>query len=221
MGQKVHPIGLRVGVNKDWAAHWFASGKNYAKLLQEDLKIRDYIRKRFRDAGISKIIIDRAADKISVNIHTSRPGLVIGRRGQEVESLRRELVKLIGKKDIQINVNEVRVPETDAELVAQNIASRIEQRVSHRRAMKRAVDMAMRAGAKGIKVQCKGRLGGAEIARKEWYHQGRVPLQTIRADIDYAEATAVTKYGTIGVKVWIYKGDILKPKGGEEEEEVI
>ncbi|RKY97385.1 MAG: 30S ribosomal protein S3 [Candidatus Hydrothermota bacterium] len=220
MGQKVHPIGFRLGVNKDWQAHWFASGKKYAEILHEDLQIRDYIRKRFKDAGISKVIIDRAADKVSVTILTSRPGLVIGRRGQEVESLRNELIKLTGRKEMHINVEEVRTPEIDAELVAQNIASKIEQRVSHRRAMKRAVELAMRSGAKGIKVQCKGRLGGAEIARKEWYHDGRVPLQTIRADIDYAEATAITKYGTIGVKVWIYKGDILKPKEIPEEEVV-
>jgi len=216
MGQKVHPIGFRIGVNKDWQSHWFARGKDYEKFLHEDLKIREYVRKRFKEAGISKVILDRAADKLSVTIHTARPGMVIGRRGQEVESLRRELTQLVGYKDININVVEVRIPEADAELIAQNLAARIEQRVSHRRAMKRAVDMAMRMGAKGIKVWAKGRLAGAEIARKEWYLKGRVPLQTLRADIDYAEATAYTKYGTIGIKVWVYKGDILE-KSEEEE----
>jgi len=216
MGQKVHPIGFRIGVNKDWQSHWFARGKDYEKFLHEDLKIREYVRRRFKEAGISKVILDRAADKLSVTIHTARPGMVIGRRGQEVESLRRELTQLVGYKDININVVEVRIPETDAELIAQNLAARIEQRVSHRRAMKRAVEMAMRMGAKGIKVWAKGRLAGAEIARKEWYLKGRVPLQTLRADIDYAEATAYTKYGTIGIKVWVYKGDILE-KSEEEE----
>lgn len=228
MGQKVHPIGFRLGYTKDWQAHWFAKGKDFEKLLQEDIKIRQYIKKRkySRDRerpiepGISKVIIERASDRLSVNIYTSTPGLIIGKRGQEVEELRRELMELIGRKEININVHEIRTPETDAELVAQSIARKIEQRVSHRRAMKRAVEMAMRMGAKGIKVQAKGRLGGAEIARKEWYHKGRVPLQTLRADIDYAQATAITKYGTIGVKVWIYKGDILK-KPPEEEEEAI
>jgi len=216
MGQKVHPIGFRIGINKDWQSHWFARGKDYEKFLHEDLKIREYVRKRFKEAGISKVIVDRAADKLSVTIHTARPGMVIGRRGQEVESLRRELTQLVGYKDININVVEVRIPETDAELIAQNLAARIEQRVSHRRAMKRAVEMAMRMGAKGIKVWAKGRLAGAEIARKEWYLKGRVPLQTLRADIDYAEATAYTKYGTTGIKVWVYKGDILE-KSEEEE----
>ncbi len=218
MGQKVHPIGFRLGVTKDWKAHWFAEGKDLEANLQEDLKIRQYLRTRLKDAQVANIVIDRAAEKLSINIYTSRPGVVIGRRGSEVEVLRRELMELTGKRDININVHEVRIPEIEAELVAQSIAQKIEQRVSHRRAMKRAVDMAMRMGAKGIKVQTKGRLGGAEIARKEWYRKGRVPLQTLRADIDYAEATAFTKYGTIGVKVWIYKGEILPKKGGEEEE---
>ncbi|RKZ00940.1 MAG: 30S ribosomal protein S3 [Candidatus Hydrothermota bacterium] len=218
MGQKVHPAGFRLGYIKDWQAHWFAKGKEYEKLLQEDIKIRQYIRERLKDAGISKVIIDRAADRLSINIYTARPGLVIGKRGSEVEGLRRELIELTGKKELNINVHEVRIIETDAQLVAQSIAQKIEQRISHRRAMKRAVEMAMKMGAKGIKISTKGRLGGAEIARKEWYHKGRVPLQTLRADIDYAFATAYTKYGTVGVKVWIYKGDVFKKT--EEEEEV-
>ncbi len=217
MGQKVHPTGFRLGITKDWLAHWFAKGKDFKRNLEEDLKIRKYLRQRLKDAGVAKIVIDRAADRVSVNIHTARPGLVIGRRGVEVEELRRELLEFVGKTEININVHEVRIPEIEAELVAQNIAQRIEQNVSHRRAMRRAVEMALRMGAKGIRVAAKGRLRGADIARKEWYHDGRVPLQTIRADIDYAQATALTKTGTIGVKVWIYKGDVLKPT---EEEEV-
>ncbi len=218
MGQKVHPIGFRLGYIKDWSAHWFAKGKDYEKFLQEDIKIRKYIKRRLKEAGISKVVIDRAADRLTVNIYTARPGLVIGRKGAEVEALRRELIELTGRRNLNINVHEVRIIELDAELVAQSIAQKIEQRISHRRAMKRAVEMAMRMGAKGIKICTKGRLGGAEIARKEWYLKGRVPLQTIRADIDYACATAYTKYGTVGVKVWIYKGDVFKKK--EEEEEV-
>lgn len=218
MGQKVHPIGFRLGFTKDWKAHWFAEGNDLEANLQEDLKIRQYLRTRLKEAQVADIVIDRAAEKLSINIYTSRPGVVIGRRGAEVEVLRRELMELTGKRDININVHEVKIPEIEAELVAQSIAQKIEQRVSHRRAMKRAVDMAMRMGAKGIKVQTKGRLGGAEIARKEWYRKGRVPLQTLRANIDYAETTAYTKYGTIGVKVWIYKGEILPKKSVEEEE---
>ncbi len=216
MGQKVHPIGFRLGYIKDWEAKWFARGKKIKENLQEDLKIRDYLEKRLKHAGLSRVIIERTVDRVSVSIYTSRPGIVIGQRGREVENLRSELQELTGKKDIHINVVEVRIPEIDATLIAKNIAQKIEQRVSHRRAMKRAVEMAMRMGAKGIRVQCKGRLGGAEIARKEWYIQGRVPLQTLRADIDYAQETAFTKTGTIGVKVWVYKGDVLK----REEEEV-
>jgi small subunit ribosomal protein S3 len=217
MGQKVHPTGFRLGISKDWQAHWFAKGKDFKRHLEEDLKIRKYLRQRLRDAGISHIVIDRAADRIGVNIHTARPGLVIGRRGVEVEELRRELLEFVGKTEININVHEIRIPEIDAELVAQNIAQRIEQNVAHRRAMRRAVEMALRMGAKGIRVAAKGRLRGADIARKEWYHDGRVPLQTIRADIDYAQATALTKTGTIGVKVWIYKGDVLKSTEEDEE----
>ncbi len=217
MGQKVHPIGFRLGYIKDWEAKWFARGKRIRENLQEDLKIRDYLEKRLKHAGLSRIIIERTVDRVSVSIYTSRPGIVIGQRGREVENLRSELQELTGKKDIHINVVEVRIPEIDATLIAKNIAQKIEQRVSHRRAMKRAVEMAMRMGAKGIRVQCKGRLGGAEIARKEWYIQGRVPLQTLRADIDYAQETAFTKTGTIGVKVWVYKGDVLKREEEEAE----
>ncbi len=216
MGQKVHPIGFRLGVNKDWKAHWFARGKDYERYLQEDLKIRDYIRERFKDAMVSKVVVDRASDRLSISIYSARPGLVIGRKGQEVEALRKNLAKMLNYRDLNINVIEIKVPEVDAQLVAQNIARKIEQRVSHRRAMKRAVETALKMGAKGIKIYAKGRLAGAEIARKEWYLKGRVPLQTIRADIDYGEATAFTRYGTVGVKVWIYRGDILERPMEEE-----
>ncbi len=216
MGQKVHPVGFRLGINKDWKAHWFARGKDYERYLQEDLKIRDYIKSRFKDAMVSKVVIDRASDRLSISIYSARPGLVIGRKGQEVESLRKTLSKMLNYRDLNINVVEIKVPEVDAQLVAQNIARKIEQRVSHRRAMKRAVETALKMGAKGIKIYAKGRLAGAEIARKEWYLKGRVPLQTIRADIDYGEATAFTRYGTVGVKVWIYRGDILERPMEEE-----
>lgn len=216
MGQKVHPYGFRLGVIYDWRAKWFAKGTKYKDYLQEDLKIRDFLKKRLKEAQYSNCYIERTPDKVSVTVFVARPGMVIGQRGREVEQLKKELQKIVGKKDISIDVQEIRVPELDAQLVAQNIAQKIEQRVSQRKAMKRAVESAMRMGAKGIKVQCKGRLGGAEIARKEWYIVGRVPLGTIRADIDYGYETAYTKMGTIGVKVWIYKGDIL---GKEVEEE--
>ncbi|MEO0144842.1 MAG: 30S ribosomal protein S3 [candidate division WOR-3 bacterium] len=217
MGQKVHPIGFRIGVNKDWQAHWFAKDKDISKLLLEDQLIRDYIKKRFPNAQISKVVIDRASEKLTVNIHTARPGVIIGRQGKEIENLRNELMNLTKRKVIGINVVEIRVPELDAQLVAESIAKRIEQRANHRRVMKRAVEVALKMGAKGVKVQAKGRLAGAEMARKEWYIKGRVPLQTIRADIDYGFATAYTKYGTIGVKVWIYKGDRIE----RQVEEVI
>ncbi len=216
MGQKVHPVGFRLGINKDWKAHWFARGKDYERYLQEDLKIRDYINSRFKDAMVSKVVIDRASDRLSISIYSARPGLVIGRKGQEVESLRKTLSKMLNYRDLNINVVEIKVPEVDAQLVAQNIARKIEQRVSHRRAMKRAVETALKMGVKGIKIYAKGRLAGAEIARKEWYLKGRVPLQTIRADVDYGEATAFTRYGTVGVKVWIYRGDILERPMEEE-----
>lgn len=210
MGQKVHPIGFRIGVNKDWQVHWFSKDKDIAKLLLEDQKIRQYINKRFPNAQISKIIIDRASEKLTVDIHTAKPGVIIGKQGKEIENLRTELAKLLNRKFVGINVHEIRTPELDAQVVAETIAKRIEQRANHRRVMKRVVEVALKMGAKGVKVQAKGRLAGAEMARKEWYIKGRVPLQTIRADIDYGFATAYTKYGTIGIKVWIYKGDKLE-----------
>lgn len=211
MGQKTHPYGFRLGMIKSWNSKWFAS-QNYAKFLHEDIRIRQFLKKRLYAAGISKIEIERAANKdrrAKINIFTSRPGLVIGRKGAEIENLKKELLK-ITDKELILNIIEVKRPETDAQLVAENVALQIERRVSFRRAMKRNVSQALKFGAKGIKIMCSGRLAGAEIARSEWYREGRVPLQTIRADIDYGFAEARTKYGVIGVKVWIYKGDVLE-----------
>ncbi|MGB9873422.1 MAG: 30S ribosomal protein S3 [Hydrogenobacter sp.] len=215
MGQKTHPTGFRIGVIKEWNSKWFAGKRDYTKLLHEDLKIKDYIKKRYASAGVSKVVIERAAEKVKVRIFAARPGIIIGRKGAEVEQLKKDIESIAVGKDITITVDEVRVPELDAQLVAEEIALQIERRVSHRRAMKRAIDNAFKAGAKGVKVQVKGRIGGAELARTEWFLVGRMPLQTLRADIDYGFAVAQTKYGVLGVKVWIYKGDILK--GGKEE----
>lgn len=216
MGQKVHPYGFRIGVNKGWLSRWYANDILYKRFVKEDNELRNFIRGRFREAGISRVEVERVLpDKISISIYTAKPGMIIGKGGKEVESLKSELLKIAPYKDLRIDVKEVKNPETDASLVAQQIAMRIEQRVSHRRAMKRAVELALKSGALGIKVYSKGRLAGAEIARKEWYKRGRVPLQTLRADIDYAQETAFTKYGTIGIKVWIYKGDILEKKTEE------
>ncbi len=216
MGQKVHPIGFRLGITKDWESKWFAT-KDYAKKLHEDLRIRNLIKSKFYHAGISKVIIERMADKVRITIYAARPGLVIGRKGAEVEKLKNELTSFVTGQ-VEINVKEVPVPEIDAQLVAENIAMQIERRVSHRRAMKRAINMAIKFGAKGIRIECSGRLGGVDMARTEWYREGRLPLQTIRADIDYGFAEAITKYGVIGVKVWIYKGDIIEEKRRPVEE---
>jgi small subunit ribosomal protein S3 len=215
MGQKTHPIGFRIGVIKEWNSRWFAGKRDYTKLLHEDIKIKEYIKKRYASAGISKVVIERAAEKVKVRVFAARPGIIIGRKGAEVEQLKKDIESIAVGKDITITVDEVRAPELDAQLVAEEIALQIERRVSHRRAMKRAIDNAFKAGAKGVKVQVKGRIGGAELARTEWFLVGRMPLQTLRADIDYGFAVAQTKYGVLGVKVWIYKGDILK--GGKEE----
>lgn len=211
MGQKTNPLGFRLGIIKTWDSRWFAS-KNYAKFLLEDMAIKKYLKNKLYQAGISKIEIERAANKdkrVKINIHTSRPGLVIGRKGSEVDSLKRE-IQAMTDKEVILNITEVKRPEIDAQLVAENVALQIERRVSFRRAMKRNVSQALKFGAKGIKVMCSGRLAGAEMARTEWYREGRVPLQTIRADIDYGFAVARTKYGVIGVKVWIYKGEIFQ-----------
>lgn len=207
MGQKVNPKGLRVGVIKNWDSRWYA-GKEYADYLLEDYQIRTYLKKKLYAAGISRFEIERAANRVKVNIFTAKPGIVIGRGGAEVEVLRQELEKMTGKK-VNININEVKRPELDAQLVAESVAAALEKRIAFRRAMKQTVGRTMRMGAEGIKIMCSGRLGGAEIARSEWYSEGKVPLHTLRADIDYATAEADTTYGKIGVKVWIYKGEIL------------
>lgn len=207
MGQKVHPIGMRLGIIRDWDARWYAK-KNYKELLHEDLAIRDFIKNNLSQASVSRVEIERAANRIRISIHTGKPGMVIGRGGSGVEKLRKNLEKLTGKQ-VHVNIMEIKVPELNAQLVAENIASQLVRRIAFRRAMKQSVNRTMRSGAKGIKVACSGRLAGAEIARAEAYHEGTVPLQTLRADIDYGFAEADTTYGKIGVKVWIYKGEIL------------
>lgn len=207
MGQKVHPKGLRVGIIRDWDAKWYAD-KDYTDLLHEDIKIRKFVKKKLFAAGISKVEIERAANRVKVSIYTAKPGIVIGRGGTEVEALRKQLEKLTNKQ-INVNIVEVKVPELDAQLVAENVAAQLEKRVSFRRAMKQTVSRSMRVGAQGIKIACSGRLAGAEMARTEWYNEGKVPLHTLRADIDYGFAEADTTYGKIGVKVWIYKGEVL------------
>ena len=208
MGHKVNPVGLRLGINRTWDSRWYADAQ-YRDLLLEDLKIRDFLQKRLKQAGISKIVIERPAKKARISIYTARPGVVIGKKGQEIESLRKELARMIAG-DVHLNIVEIRKPEIDARLVAENIAQQLERRVTFRRAMKRAVQSAMRLGAQGIRVSCSGRLGGAEIARGEWYREGRVPLHTLRADVDFGRATALTPYGTNGVKVWVFKGEIME-----------
>jgi len=207
LGQKTNPVGLRLGINRIWDSKWFAT-KNYSQWLEEDITVRRYVKKRLARAGVSKIEIERRGDKVRIHIHTARPGMVIGRKGAEVDFLSEELAHLTGK-EVQIDIKEVKRPELDAVLVAEHIAGQIEQRVSYRRAMKKAIASAMRMGAQGIKIKCSGRLGGAEMSRSEGYMDGRVPLHTLRANIDYARATAFTTYGTVGVKVWIYLGELF------------
>ncbi len=206
MGQKVNPIGFRLGVNKTWQSRWYAE-KNYTRFLHEDLKLKKFIKQKFFHAGISRIEIERAAEKTIVNVHTARPGILIGRRGSEVDQLKKDLQQLMDR-DVHVNIFEVRKAELDAQLVAENIALQLERRVAFRRAMKRSVTTSMRFGAEGIRISCAGRLGGAEMARREWYREGRVPLHTLRADIDYGFTEARTTYGAIGVKVWIFKGEV-------------
>lgn len=207
MGQKVHPIGFRLGINRTWESRWYAD-TDYAEKLHADLKLRKFLKKRLYHAGISKIELERAANKVKVNIFAARPGIIIGKKGSEVEELKRELAKLTDDECF-INIQEVRKPEVDAQLVAENIALQMERRVAFRRAMKRSVSMALKFGAQGIKIECSGRLGGAEMSRREWYREGRVPLHTLRADIDYGFAEANTTYGIIGVKVLIFKGEVF------------
>ena len=209
MGHKVNPIGLRLGINRTWDSRWFADGREYGTLLHEDIRIREYLQKELKQAGVSKVVIERPHKKCRVTIHTARPGVVIGRKGADIERLRRKVGEMTAS-EVHLNILEVRKPEIDATLVADNIAQQLERRVAFRRAMKRAVQSSMRLGAGGIRINCAGRLGGAEIARTEWYREGRVPLHTLRADIDYGTATAHTAYGTIGIKVWIFKGEILE-----------
>lgn len=208
MGQKVHPIGLRLGIIKTWDSRWF-SQKNYSTLLHEDIKIRKIVKERLMHAGVSKIEIERAGQKAKINIHTARPGIIIGKKGAEVDKLKKDLESMTGKQ-MYINIQEIRRPELDAQLVAENIALQLERRIAFRRAMKKSVTSALRLGAQGIKIMCAGRLAGAEIARTEWYREGRVPLHTLRADIQYGFFEAKTTMGQIGVKVWIYRGDVLQ-----------
>ena len=209
MGQKINPIGLRLGINRTWDSRWFAGKNEYGKLLHEDMAIRAALMKLLKQAAVSKIIIERPHKKCRVTIHSARPGVVIGKKGADIEKLRKTVSKLTNA-DVTINIVEVRKPEIDATLVADSIAQQLERRVAFRRAMKRAVQSAMRLGAEGIRINCSGRLGGAEIARLEWYREGRVPLHTLRADVDYGVGTAFTTYGTCGIKVWIFKGEILE-----------
>jgi small subunit ribosomal protein S3 len=215
MGQKVHPTGIRLGIVKDWSSKWYADSKTFPEYIKSDHEIRQRIRLKLKDASVSRITIERPAKKVNVTIHTARPGIVIGKKGEDIEKLRAELAKLVGMNlaDVRLNISEVRKPEMDAQLVAEGIAQQLERRVMFRRAMKRAVTNTMRVGAEGVKVKVGGRLNGAEIARSEWYHEGRVPLHTLRADIDYGFAEAHTTYGVIGVKVWIFKGEVFdKPE---------
>ncbi|KMY48219.1 30S ribosomal protein S3 [Peribacillus loiseleuriae] len=215
MGQKINPIGMRIGIIRDWESKWYAD-KDYATLLHEDLKIREYITKRLSDASVSKVEIERAANRVNVSVHTAKPGMVIGKGGTEVEALRKALNQLTGKR-VHINIIEIKRADLDAKLVAENVARQLENRVSFRRAQKQAIQRTMRAGAKGIKTQVSGRLGGADIARAEHYSEGTVPLHTLRADIDYAHAEADTTYGKLGVKIWIYRGEVLPTKKKSEE----
>jgi len=218
LGRKVHPIGFRLGVIKDWSAKWFAEGQEYVDLLQEDLEIRDLIRREMAHAGIARIEIERFPKQVSITVHTARPGIVIGRKGSTVNALRQQVEEMTDKK-VRIEVVEVPEPELEAYLVAENISAQLERRISHKRAMKQAAARCMRLGAEGIKIVCGGRLGGSEMARRDWTMEGRVPLHTLRADIDYAQSEALTTYGRIGVKVWIYKGEVFPEEetgvGGE------
>jgi len=209
MGHKVNPTGLRLGINRTWDSRWFANKYQYGELLHEDLRLRRYLKQRLSQAGVSRVIIERPTKKARITIHTARPGVIIGKKGQDIERLRKDLQKMTGS-EVTLNIQEIRKPELEATLVAENIAGQLERRVAFRRAMKRAVQSAQRLGAQGIRITCAGRLGGAEIARTEWYHEGRVPLHTLRADIDYGDATAKTAYGSCGVKVWVFKGEILE-----------
>ena len=208
MGQKVNPIGFRLGVNRTWDSRWFADGEDYARLLHQDIKVRKWLKARLKQAGVSRIIIERPHRKCRVTIYAARPGVIIGKKGVDIEKLRKDLAA-ITEGEVFLNIVEIRKPETDAQLIAESIAQQLERRIAFRRAMKRSLQSAMRLGAKGVRINVSGRLGGAEIARMEWYREGRVPLHTLRADIDYGFTEAVTTYGIIGVKVWVFKGEVL------------
>lgn len=209
MGQKVNPIGLRLGVNRTWDSRWYANDKEFSEFLYQDLKIREHIMKRLKQAAVSKVVIERPAKKPRITIYSARPGLIIGKKGSDIDNLKKEIAKISGS-EVSLNILEIRKPELDATLVADSIAQQLERRVAFRRAMKKAVQSALKFGALGIRINCSGRLGGAEIARMEWYREGRVPLHTLRADIDYGVSTAFTTYGACGIKVWIFKGEILE-----------
>ena len=215
MGQKVNPVGFRLGVIRSWDSKWYEE-KNYARWLHEDIRLREYVKKKLGQAGISRVEIERAASKVKVNVHTARPGIVIGKRGAGIESIKKEL-QAFTQNEVFLNIVEVRKAETDAQLVAENITTQLERRIAFRRAMKKAIQTAQKFGAKGIRVACSGRLGGAEMARYEWYREGRVPLHTLRADIDYGFAEAKTTYGKIGCKVWIFRGEVLPESAGAEK----
>ena len=217
MGQKVHPTGFRLGIVKDFTSKWYANSKDYANFLNSDLEARAYLKKRLAQASVSRIQIERTAGSATITIQTARPGLVIGKKGEDIERLRREVTQMLGLPQVHINIEEVRKPELDAQLVAVSVAQQLERRIMFRRAMKRAVQNTMRLGAQGVKINVAGRLNGAEIARTEWYREGRVPLHTLRADIDYGFAEALTTYGIIGVKVWIFKGEVIGQQEGETD----
>lgn len=217
MGQKVHPTGFRLGIVKDFTSKWYANSKDYANFLNSDLEARAYLKKRLAQASVSRIQIERTAGSATITIQTARPGLVIGKKGEDIERLRREVTQMLGLPQVHINIEEVRKPELDAQLVAESVAQQLERRIMFRRAMKRAVQNTMRLGAQGVKINVAGRLNGAEIARTEWYREGRVPLHTLRADIDYGFAEALTTYGIIGVKVWIFKGEVIGQQEGETD----
>jgi len=219
VGQKTHPFGFRLGFNKPWSSRWFSKGPDYARLIHEDLRMKKAIKEKYYHAGIAQISVERVGPKIRIIIQTARPGIIIGRGGKEIESLK-GLLESIAKKDVYVDIREVDKPELDSLLVGEGIAVQLEKRIAYRRAMRKAVDIAMKMGAKGIKVMCAGRLGGVEIARSEWYLKGQLPLQTLRADIDYAFTEAFTTYGQIGIKVWIYRGDVEKPKMTSQMAEV-
>lgn len=219
MGQKTHPVGFRLGFNRGWTSRWFSKGPEYARLIHEDLRMKRTIKERYAHAGISEVDVERVGPKIRIIIHTARPGIIIGRGGKEIESLK-GVLEAVAKRDVYVDIREVDKPELNALLVGEGIAVQLEKRIAYRRAMRKAIEIALKMGAKGIKVMCAGRLGGVEIARSEWYLKGRLPLQTLRADIDYAFTEAFTTYGQIGIKVWIYRGDVEKPKMTSQMAEV-